>query len=213
MTAVYIITGIILLLFLLLIIPVKVWLDFTDGIFSLKIYYGLIKVYNSNAPKKEKTLEEKKEENKERKKTAAKKGKKSKISQLFDIKKEQLGIMGATKYFLDVLKGVLEKIIWLIKKIRFERFKLNLVVASFDAATTAINYGYFCTAIYPILSILSINSNLELKQVNISADFNKTAMDFDVSFGLRTRLIYFVIIAIKLLFEYKKLIKEVKENE
>ena len=212
MTALYIILGILLFFFLLLIIPVKVKLDFSGGVFSAVVYYGFIKVFDSKKPKKEKPKKEKPEKEEKTKKKKDTKSP-SKISKLFAHKKAKLGFTGAVKFFLDVLKEVLQKLVWVIRKIKFDRFKLNLVVASDDAATTAINYGYFCTGIYPILSLLCINTNLKLKEVNISADYEKTAIDLDLCVRLKTRILYFLVLAIKLLNTYRKLIKEVNENE
>ena len=158
-------------------------------------------------PKKEKPETDEKAKNREDTKEP------SKISRLFAHKKAKLGFTGAVKFFLDVLKEVLQKLVWAIRKIKFDRFKLNLVVASEDAATTAINYGCFCTAVYPLLSFLCSNTNLELKEVNISADYEKTAVDLDLCVRLKTRLIYFLVLAIKLLNTYRKLIKEVDDDE
>ncbi|HCH28599.1 MAG TPA: hypothetical protein DEW35_03735 [Ruminococcaceae bacterium] len=212
MTALYIILGISAFFFLLLIIPVKAKLDYTGGVFSAVVYYGFIKVFDSKKPKKEKPKKEKPETD-EKAKNREDTKEPSKISRLFAHKKAKLGFTGAVKFFLDVLKEVLQKLVWAIRKIKFDRFKLNLVVASEDAATTAINYGCFCTAVYPLLSFLCSNTNLELKEVNISADYEKTAVDLDLCVRLKTRLIYFLVLAIKLLNTYRKLIKEVDDDE
>lgn len=215
MTAVYIILGILLLIFLILVIPVKVSFAFVEGVFSFAVWYGFIKVYDSTKPKKEKPKKEKtkKPPAKEVPEKERKEKKKPEILKIFAIKKEELGLMGAVKYFLDVLLEFLKSILWVVRKIRFDRFKLDLVVASEQADSTAINYGYFCSGIYPVLALLSTNANLKLDEVNISADFEKTAIDFGISFRLKTRLIYFLVLGIKLLGQYIKLVKEVKVYE
>ncbi|MBO4468529.1 MAG: DUF2953 domain-containing protein [Clostridia bacterium] len=217
MTAVYIILGILIFFFLILIIPVKVSLAFEDGVFSAIVYYGFIRIFNSKKPRKEKPEKKAKKQTKKQAKKQEKDQKKKKepsaFSKLFAHKKAKLGLTGAVKFFLDLLKDALSKLVWIVRKIKFRKFRLNLVVASDDAATTAINYGYFCTAIYPTLSFLSANTNLTLKEVDISADYNKTAIDFDLSVNLKTRIIYFLVLAIKLFREYKKLIKEVAKDE
>ena len=87
MTALYIILGIILFFFLLLIIPVKVDLRFEDGVFSFVLYYGFMKVYDSTKPKKEKP-EKKKKKKKQEKKTEKEK-KPSTASKLFAHKKAE----------------------------------------------------------------------------------------------------------------------------
>lgn len=213
MTAVYIIAGILLFFFIILIIPVKVALDFSGGEFSFVLYYGLIKVFDSKKPRKEKP-EKDKPKDKEKSGQDKKEGKKpSEIQKLFEHKKEKLGFGGAVRFFLGIIGEIFGKLVWVIKKIKFRKFRLNLVVASDDAATTAINYGAFCAGIYPLLSFLSSNTNLTLKEVNISADYNKTAIDLDLSIFLKTRIIYFLVLAIEIFVRYKKLIKEVKEDE
>ena len=208
MTAVYIIVGLILLLAVLLLIPVFVYAEFS-GEFSAKIKYGFITVFDTQKkkPKRQDNKHEKQNKPKEKPKS------KSKPSLLFEKKKSELGLFGAIKYFLDILKDLLARILWLVKRIDFKHFKLDLTVASDDAAKTAVTYGEVCAAVYPVLSLLNANTNLSLKQVNISADFNKTAIDAEISVILKTRLIYFVIMGIKTLFAYKNLIKEVNDYE
>ncbi len=208
MTAVYIIVGLILLLSVLLLIPVFVNAQFS-GEFSAKIKYGFITVFDTQKkkPKRKDNKHEKQNKPKEKPKS------KSKPSLLFEKKKSELGFFGAIKYFLDILKDLSARILWLVKRIDFKHFKLDLTVASDDAAKTAVTYGEVCTAVYPILSLLNANTNLSLKQVNISADFNKTAIDAEISVILKTKLIYFVIMGIKTLFAYKNLIKEVNDYE
>ena len=212
MTAVYIIVGLILLLAVLLLIPVFVYAEFS-GEFSAKIKYGFITVFDTEKKKPKRKDNKHEKQNKPKEKPKSKSKKKSKPSLLFEKKKSELGLFGAIKYFLDILKDLLARILWLVKRIDFKHFKLDLTVASDDAAKTAVTYGEVCTAVYPILSLLNANTNLSLKQVNICADFNKTAIDAEISVILKTRLIYFAIMGIKTLFAYKNLIKEVNDYE
>ena len=115
MTALYIILGIILLIFLILVIPVKVSFAFVEGVFSFAVWYGFIKVYDSTKPKKEKPKKEKskKPPEKEMPQKEQKEKKKPEILKIFAIKKEELGLMGAVKYFLEVLLEFLKSILFL----------------------------------------------------------------------------------------------------
>lgn len=209
MTFIIIFAIIVFLLLLLLILPIEIDLSFNNE-FSIAIYYGKIKVFNSKKEKTVKVINEKqkvKKENKEEPK------KENKLKELFNKKRNQDGTISTLKYFLGVLLETLKQLVWFIKKIDFKHFVLNLTISTDDAAKTAIEYGTVCTAIYPILSLLTANSNLKLDKVNISADFDKTAIDFSISCSIKIRVIYLVIAAIKVFIKYKKFIKEGIKNE
>lgn len=207
MTALFIILGIIVFILLLLFLPISVFLSVKDD-FKVIVRFSGIKVFDSSKPKKEKTKPQDTENE-----TQKEQKKENKLVNTFKNKKEESGIVGAIKYFGGIAKIILGKLVWFLKKLKFDHIRLNLSVSSEDAADTAIMYGTICTALYPVLSLITSNASVKYKEINISADFNKTAIILDLSFCVKLRLIYALVALIKGYFEYREFIKEEDKNE
>ena len=207
MTALFIVCGIILFILLLLVLPVCIYLEFKDE-FNVSVKYAGIKVFSTSGKKEEKPekVEEKPQMGEAKEKEEQKK--ENKLLSLFKKKKEQDGTLGAIKYFGGFAKSVLKKLIWFLKKLKFDHIKLNLSISSDEAADTAVLYGTVCSVLYPILSLITSNSSVKYKEINVSADFNKTAIVADFSMCVNLRLIYAVIVFLKVYSEYRKMIKE-----
>ena len=207
MTALFIVSGTILFILLLLILPVGIYLEVKDG-FNVSVRYAGIKLFSTSGKKEEKPekVEEKPETDEAKEREEQKK--ENKFLSLFKKKKEQDGTIGAIKYFGSFAKSILEELIWFIKKLKFDHIKLNMSISSDEAANTAILYGTVCSVLYPILSLITSNSSVKYKEINVSADFNKTAIVADFSMCVKLRLIYAVIVFLKVYSEYRKMIKE-----
>lgn len=210
MTALFIILGIIVFILLLLFLPISVFLSVKDD-FKVIVKFSGIKVFDSSKPKKEKKEKTKPQDTENE--TQKEQKKENKLVNTFKNKKEESGIVGAVRYFGEIAKIILGKLVWFLKKLKFDHIRLNLSVSSEDAADTAIMYGTICTALYPILSLITSNASVKYKEINISADFNKTAIILDLSFCVKLRLIYALVALIKGYFEYRKFIKEEDKNE
>ncbi|MBQ9355373.1 MAG: DUF2953 domain-containing protein [Clostridia bacterium] len=210
MTALFIILGIIVFILLLLFLPISVFLSVKDD-FKVIVRFSGIKVFDSSKPKKEKKEKTKPQDTENE--TQKEQKKENKLVNTFKNKKEESGIVGAVRYFGEIVKIILGKLVWFLKKLKFDHIRLNLSVSSEDAADTAIMYGTVCTALYPILSLITSNASVKYKEINISADFNKTAIILDLSFCVKLRLIYALVALIKGYFEYRKFIKEEDKNE
>lgn len=210
MTALFIILGIIVFILLLLFLPISVFLSVKDD-FKVIVRFSGIKVFDTSKPKKEKKEKTKPQDTENETQKGQKK--ENKLVNTFKNKKEESGIVGAVRYFGEIAKIILGKLVWFLKKLKFDHIRLNLSVSSEDAADTAIMYGTICTALYPILSLITSNASVKYKEINISADFNKTAIILDLSFCVKLRLIYALVALIKGYFEYRKFIKEEDKNE
>lgn len=210
MKTVLIILGIIItLLFLLLILPLTIELSFKDK-FLLKVKYFGITVYDNQKNIGDKSKKSSKENSKTKSENNDNKPKDNFLKKTYD----QKGLLGTVKYLSDLLSMLFKKIGWLIKRIKFRKFKLNLAVATPDAASTAIQYGAICSALYPVLSILTANLNFKAKEINISADFNKTAPEFQIELIAKASIIVWIIAAIATFLQYSKLQdKESEKNE
>lgn len=121
---------------------------------------------------------------------------------------KQKGLLGTVQYFSNILKIVLKRFWWLVKRFKFRQFEFDLTVATDDAAHTAIQYGEVCAALYPIFSVIQSTVDLKPKSVNINADFEKTKWEFKTRVLVRAQLLYWLIAVIGALTQYLKLQRE-----
>ena len=208
MTAIYIVGGILLFFLILLLLPLSADIAYFDKL-KITLRYAGIKVYGS---KNEKTAPPdkatEKSEKRESKPTKEKPKKESYISKIFADKGKIEGI----KFLFGLIKAALSKIIWVIRKIKFRELFLDISVASEYAADTAVTYGAVCAVVYPVINLLDLNTFFTVKKVSIYTDFDKLSPEIKASISLKTRLIYAVIAAVSLLFEYLRIKKESDKN-
>lgn len=198
--------AIISLLVLLCFLPLTVNLAFCDELI-LKIKYSGITVFDSEkrvnlkkGKKRKKQVEQKAED------TAPKK------ENFFKKTYKQKGLLGTVSYFSEILTLLLKKLWWVIKHFKFRKFRLNLSVATSDAADTAINYGKICSTVYPVISFLETNADFKAKEININADFDKTDSEFQIWASVTTRVFFWLVAAIAVLFEFLKLQRKEREK-
>lgn len=205
MTVLIIIAVIILLIAVLLLLPASVSFRF-NGQAEYKLKYSGITVFDSNRVYKVKS--KKKHTDGDRKKEEKKPEEKNAFQKL----KEQKGLNGAIKYLCELLQIIIKKTVWLLKKIKFTKLCLDIIVATDNAAKTGIEYGVICTAVYPLLSFLSSAANIKYKKVNINADFDKTSTEIDFSFCASSSLLIIALAVIYAFKEYKN-IQRTGEND
>ncbi len=195
MVALYIIGGILLLIALILLLPITAQIKFEDDFF-LKVKFLGITVYK---------LKEKQEKNKTKKEKSENNEPKPKAKELgiFAKLKAKHGFKGAIKEVFDFAGKVITEIKPQLLKIRFRKFKLELIVVGEDAAMTAIEYGAVCGIVYPVLSFIDQNLNIKLKQIIVEAGFKQNESVFTTSFDVKANALLLLIIAFKALKEYK----------
>ncbi len=200
MIAMIVLGIIVVLILLLLFLPLTIDLVF-DSKLVIKIQYMGIKVFDSakKASKKKKSKKQDNNDNAPQKESFVKKIYKQK------------GFMRTIEYFSKVLKLLLEKLWWVAKRFKFSRFKLDLTVATNDAAKTAIQYGKICAAAYPVLSLLQTIIKFKPEQVNISANFDKNKFEFKTSIKVTTCAFYWIVAAVSATSLFLKLQR--KESE
>ncbi len=196
MVALYIIGGIILLIALLLLLPITAQIKFKDNFF-LKVKFLGFTVYKLKPEEEEKTEKEKPKEEKPKDKP------KEKEQGIFQKLKAKHGFKGAIKEIFDFAGNVITAVKPQLLKIKFRKFKLDLIVVGSDAAMTALEYGAVCGIVYPVLSFIDQNLNIKLKQINVSAGFKHLESQFSVSFNVKANALLLLIIAFKALKEYK----------
>ncbi len=208
MKVLFIILGImLLLLFLLLFLPVSVYIKFKEK-FHIKIHFCGIKLFE--------TKTEQKKEQDDYKKSDSEKPKaknKNEIKSLWNFLKEKHGFKDAVKTVLGFTSDLLSHIKKFLRHIKIEKVKLNLIIASSDAAKTAIEYGEICSAIYPITAFLQSYAKINFKNINISTDFTSEESHFDFSAAIRLRVFFLLIAAFRCYNQYEKFILKENYNE
>lgn len=191
MPAVIIISSVLLLVALLSVLPLS--LSFRlDGDFTFKIRYAGITVYKTKPEDGQTAVQD------GEKSEPTKRQEKSFFKKLTDKK----GFTGAVKEVFGLLSAVFSCVGKTLKRLKIKRFVLDIVVASDDAASTAISYGAVCSAVYPVLTLLSTAVGVKLKNVSITADFNATNPDFKLSADISVALIFLLVSAFGILKEY-----------
>lgn len=207
MTAWIIILSVVLVLFILLLLPITVDLSFVKKL-SYRIKYAGFVLLNSE---KKVEIKKAKKQKRQSQNDVMSKEQSSKKDSFFKKTYKQKGFYGTVKYFSELLMMLLKKLWFVVKHLKFTRFKLDITVATDNAANTAIEYGGICSAVYPILAFLGTNADFKSKEVDISTDFDKTESTITASISVTTRLIYCLIVAVSAIFEFLRL--QHKESE
>lgn len=203
MIALIVIGVIISLILILLFLPITVDLVY-DNSFLVKIkYFGIILF---NYPKA-KTIKQNKK-TKEKTKVNSKPKKDNFLKTVYD----QKGLLGSVEYFSNILEIILKKLWWIIKRFKFRRFKFDLIIATSDAANTAIKYGKICAAVYPVFSLLQSLVDFKPKTINISTDFDKSQSEFKISLLVKTSLLCCLTALVGGLTQFLKLQRKEREK-
>lgn len=188
MIVIKIILWVLLALLLLLVtafsFPVRVSVKYSDNI-SLIVKYLFLKFpIDLNGEKKPEKKSKKAKSNLKQNPEPTKnkptpKKENAAVKWLKDTFKER-GLKGLLNVFTEIAKlaGTFLKPIF--RNIVIKKLDLNVTVAFEDAAQTAINYGYFCSGIYPALAVLLRIMKYKDYSVNIATDFDKKSPEFDV---------------------------------
>ncbi len=195
----------------LLFLPLAVDLSYQKG-FVLKVKFSGITIFDNQKKSKRRNKKKNKDKTKTKKETNVQSTEKAPKDNFFKKTYKSKGLIGTIKYFATILKMLFKKLFWVMRHFKFRKFCLNLTVATPDAANTAIKYGGICSAIYPMISFLQSNTDFKTKAINISTDFEKTKSEFSIGFSVTTRLFFWVIAAIALIFEYLKLQRKEREK-
>lgn len=182
----YILLGILLFILLILLIPIGLKLKYQNKL-ELWLYIGFVKLRLIPAkPKKlkkekgKRKTEEKPKEPEKKKNIIQEKG----LSWLVSLIKKAAELAGG------VLKGFFKHII--IKK-----FMLSISVADEDAAKTAVNYGYYCSAVYPSVGIIAGAVKCKKYGVDIKPNFaEKAKSNYFVELETKIRLIWILSVVI-----------------
>lgn len=199
MTVWYITVGILLFVCLLLLCPLSLVLDYDEDLFAYIRIFGIkIKL----AGGKEKKKKQKSEEN----------PKKEEKKNFFKSKIKERGIATAIGDFISFVRGVFDRVGFILSHISVRDFRLCVRVAGSDAAMTAIEYGAVCAVLYPFLNFLYTQADFKMKQVDVVSDFDSKESDIRLHIKLKTRPIILIIAAVGFYSEYLKLTEDEKNE-
>lgn len=106
------------------------------------------------------------------------------------------------KIILSFLKNLFKELKYILKHIKVRKLFTDIVVASPDAAKTAIHYGIICTTFYNLLKYLDSITNIKIKKIDISSDFEKTKSSFNFSAEIKISPLFILISAIVIMKNY-----------
>lgn len=195
MTALYIISGILLFLLILLLLPVRIRLEYDN---DLRLWVGYTFLNFQVIPSKPKKPKKQKKKNQktepEEKKSEGEKKKKKNF--ILDYK-DKHGLSG----LLDLIKQITDIVVKVIgrtaKHLKIPYLEINAFIGGEDSADAAMKYGYACSVIYPALSLLQNSSKLRRFKEDISANFysEKTAVELKLKAKMRLLWILWIVLA------------------
>lgn len=189
-----IVLSVMALIALLLFIPISVHIKY-DGDFFIKLKIAGIKAFGAE-PK-----EDIKEPSPD---TESDKKAKKQTENAFNKLKKKYGFVGAVREVFAFVRALLERLKRQSRHIAIRRLFLDIKVASENAATTAVEYGAVCAAVYPVLTFIDSIANVKMKSINVAADFNSDKSDFGFSVIIRARILFLIVMAFGVFAEYNK---------
>ena len=181
---IYVISAVILLLIgLILFLPLKVEMVYTENGRYIRLVFAGVPVYRLKPGKKK--------EKPEAKTPQEKAGKLEKNSKKLGEK---------IKSFSELYKTTVKLV---RKHVPAEIIDVKITVGTGDAATTAITTGALWGAVYGLLGILGKIIVIKKHDVKITPVFNNLAFSFEGKCIFKTRIAYIIVIAITILMKIK----------
>lgn len=177
MTALIIIFAVIVLLAIVLLIPINIYLDYDGENTKFWVKYGFIK-YNilPQKPKKKKKAKKEKTENKKEK---------EKSSTPFSGFLEENGVGGLIEVLCEILRIVKDFSGSIRRNLIVKKLIIAVVVGGDDAYQTAMNFGYVCSGVYPVVGGLSALLEFKkLPEIDIKVDFDSKQNKANLFFQL-----------------------------
>lgn len=106
---------------------------------------------------------------------------------------------------LFLVKDLCVKLGKMLKHVKFQKLEFSLMVASQDAAKTAILYGNMCSIVYSICAALNSAYNFDAQKVSVSADFSSEEMKMMLNGAFKIKLVFVIQFLIKSAFSIIKL--------
>lgn len=190
MTAIKIILSILAVIAFLLFLNVNIYIDYRNDTLTVWLRYFFIKINLYPTKEKKKPEKSKKTDDKKTKKAKANQAEKDeKKESIFSSIAKSEGVSGVIEVLTQILELVKSFSSSTVKHLIIKKLSLNLIIGGEDAATTAINFGYACSAVYPLLGALSgLITFLKTPDINITTDYDKKETTAQLLLCLRMRL-------------------------
>ena len=214
MTVVWILLGILFFFALLLALPLRIFLRYTEenGL-QYRVKYAFLPLADSEKPKKAEEVAAKKQKDTAEKPKKASGGAVQSLLSFLGL--EDISSAANAKRAIDekglleVLHGVTEAVGSLLKRTErllrkgvFKRFDLRIVCGDGDPADAALRYGTLCAAVYPLLTLLDSAMKCKRRKVDIRCDFDAEGMQASFDGQLNYRPWHFVCFVCGLLWRY-----------
>ena len=179
MIVLYILLGILAFALLLLLIPVHVKAQF-DGALCVRVRYAF--VFVTLYPRPERPGKKQKKEKEKKRKVSSKKApskeKKEKELSQWELLLREGGPTGVVHAAAELAKLAGTAIRRIFAAITVDRLELRLIIASEDAADTAVGYGKACAVLYPALAVLESVVKVRCRDIAVAPDFLKQKGEF-----------------------------------
>ncbi len=176
MTALYIVLGILLLIFLILLIRVQVFMEYSDTIrLSVKVLFVKIRLIDPDKekkPKMEKPEKKKKKKKPEKKKEETEEKEKKKKPNMLQKLKDKKGVTGLLSLFTSLAKIAGGMLKGLFSHIVIHRLDVGLAIKGSDASDTALTYGKLCSVIYPSINIITAATKTKDYHITVEPVFD-----------------------------------------
>lgn len=204
MTALWIILGIFAFLFLLLLCPITLTASYET---QLKAKLRFLFFSYRLAPKKEKKPKKKRKAKKQEEGSPA--VQESKLKQLI----KERGFAGFLRLMKELAQLLTEAVKDFLRHANVKELDLRVTVAGEDAADTAVKYGYACSVVYPVVSMITALSGCKNYKVSVIPGFREKESSVFCYIKIRFGPIFLVASGFKALHKYFKLVLNQKKVE
>ena len=226
MTALYIISGIILFFAVILNIPIKAFLSYDGKKFIISVKYAFITIFPRKS-RKEKRKRVKKKAAADNTKPSADDKKAAEPSEAdddddiddtseeffdpdADKKKEKKGSLSekldTLKSYIPLVEDCKTPLLKLLKTLKITGLDLDIIAADEDALNAALLYGSLNASVYNLLSVIMQAFIVKVKSVNIGCRFNYPDTVFKISFAAEltpARIIACAFVLLKAYIKFK----------
>ena len=221
MPALWILLGLFALIWLLMAMPLRIFLTYQNEELDYRMKYGPFRLIDSQKKKKPKKHRKKSQQSVSRfrrKKSGIVRTLMdflgfSEISSVANAKEAiaKNGIVGTISDVFSSIKSLFARIGKLVKKGVFKKFRLSIIVADSDAADAALLYGQVCAVGFPMLEYLEHSMKIKNEDIDIRCDYEADEPQLSFDGQLNYRPWHFVCFFMGLVGNYiKRSVK--KEN-
>lgn len=126
---------------------------------------------------------------------------------------KHLGLKGTVDFLFSPEIGFWRRVRYLIKKVVIKKFRMDITVASEDAAHTALLYGGVCSVLYPVVGFLETVMDFKEDNMKIVCDYESAQSKLEFFAEIKIRVMHLLIAVFKIIPEIKSILKEVNKNE